>query len=85
MRRFEIENFTWIIPYCVLTIGVILIYLKHSSNKAKYNEFIKNSPGNTMDTSGILFGNGHPKYQKDNIKLNNNGSKIKTKKGKTDK
>ena len=62
--KFEIENFTWIIPYCVLIIGSVFIYLKHRSNKSKYDQFINNSPGITIDTSDIVFGKGHPKYQK---------------------
>lgn len=66
--EFQIENFTWLIPYIVLIIGVILLYLKNKSNKLKYIEFIKNSPGITIDSSGITFGKGHPKYVDTNSK-----------------
>jgi hypothetical protein len=29
----------------------------------KYEEFVRNSPGNEVDTSGIEYGVGHPAYK----------------------
>jgi hypothetical protein len=50
------------IPYIVtmLAIGVLL---RHKWYKdSEYKEFLKNSPGITIDTQGIEYGTGHPAH-----------------------
>ncbi|WP_157761385.1 hypothetical protein [Chryseobacterium camelliae] len=49
-----------IIPYFALIIGIIFIIWIRYKRIKNYDEFLKNSPGITVDTTGITFGNGHP-------------------------
>ena len=59
------------IPYFVAIGGGLWLWNEHESTKKKYDEFIQNSPGVDIDTSGILFGIGHPAYDPmDKVKLN---------------
>lgn len=48
------------LPYAVFLVClVLLVFLRSRSNK-KYQEFLKNSPGISVDTTGLDYGVGHP-------------------------
>ena len=48
------------IPYLVLTACIILLKELRKNRIASYREFLKNSPGISVDTTGIEYGVGHP-------------------------
>lgn len=53
---FELQN---LLPWLVFGIGVIVLYNSHKKSVGKYSEFLENSPGIEVDTTGIKFGLGH--------------------------
>ena len=56
-----ISHFEWMrsLPYVLLVLSLIyLCYFKYDCDK-KYEEFLKNSPGISIDATGISFGVGH--------------------------
>lgn len=48
------------IPYCSLLIGLCFIAWIRNKRISNYTEFLTNSPGISVDTTGISFGGGHP-------------------------
>jgi hypothetical protein len=53
-------HLSMILPYIVgIAITVFVFYFKRNREKS-YSEFVKNSPGIQVDTSGIIYGIGHP-------------------------
>ncbi len=56
------SNFEWVraIPYISLLIPIFCIPIFKKYLFDKYVQFIKNSPGIKIDTSGVEFGTGHP-------------------------
>ncbi|MDD5327476.1 MAG: hypothetical protein PHY02_06640 [Phycisphaerae bacterium] len=61
--NFELQHS---LPYILFVVSIIyLLHLRKQRNKS-YSEFLKNSPGKDIDTSGIKYGIGHGfKKQKD--------------------
>ncbi|WP_144295934.1 hypothetical protein [Ancylobacter novellus] len=55
--KLTIENY---FPIFVLIFGLYRWYACHNLYKEKYDEFLKNSPGTTIDTTGLVYGAGHP-------------------------
>jgi hypothetical protein len=51
------------LPYAVLLLAVIAILRLKSNRDAAYAEFLQNSPGKDVDTTGVSFGVGHPTEQ----------------------
>lgn len=49
-----------IIPHCALLLGIRFISWIRSKRIKDYSEFLTNSPGINVDTTGITFGGGHP-------------------------
>lgn len=49
-----------LLPWVFGVIGVVIWCKLGGYYQSKYNEFIKNSPGITIDTSGIEYEKGHP-------------------------
>jgi hypothetical protein len=47
------------LPYIGLLASLIFLIWLHRRCVKAYAEFVKNSPGITVDTSGIAFGDGH--------------------------
>lgn len=60
--EFKMENIRLekIIPYVALILGMIFVNWIKNKRVKNYKEFLKNSPGKTVDTTGITFGGGHP-------------------------
>lgn len=56
-----ISNFEWqrALPYAALIVVGSLIWKQKLLLDEKYAEFIKNSPGAPVDTTGIVYGVGH--------------------------
>ena len=50
------------LPYLALSIGVTFLLYLWSKRKADYEEFLTNSPGISVDTTGIEYGGGHPSH-----------------------
>lgn len=48
------------LPYLVLIYAFFYIPRRTKAADDKYDEFIKNSPGKKIDTSGVNYGSGHP-------------------------
>jgi hypothetical protein len=48
------------IPYCALLLGLGFICWIRKKRIKDYMEFLTNSPGIDVDTTGITFGSGHP-------------------------
>lgn len=48
-----------IVPYIVLILGIVFICILRNHRNNSYMEFIKNSPGKSIDTTGIEYGLGH--------------------------
>jgi hypothetical protein len=55
--RFEIQR---TLPYVVGVICFVLLSRLHRDRTQAYTNFLKNSPGIMMDTTGIEYGTGHP-------------------------
>jgi len=47
------------LPYGLLLVEVLYLYELATRCERKYEEFIQNSPGSTIDTSEISYGEGH--------------------------
>lgn len=48
------------LPYLFSILGAILLVCLWNKRKADYQEFLRNSPGIDVDTTGIEYGGGHP-------------------------
>jgi hypothetical protein len=48
------------VPWLTALVGVGVWYYRRDLAQRKYSEFLENSPGKSIDTSGITFGVGHP-------------------------
>jgi hypothetical protein len=49
-----------LVPWLTALIGIGIWYYRRNLAQRKYAEFLKNSPGKSVDASGITFGVGHP-------------------------
>lgn len=47
------------LPYLILAAGIWFVIFLRSQRNKDYAEFIKNSPGKEVDTTGIEYGAGH--------------------------
>jgi hypothetical protein len=47
------------LPYVTLVVCLLYLHNLRKSRDADYQEFVTNSPGETVDTAGIAFGPGH--------------------------
>jgi len=54
------------LPYLLILIGVPFLYNFKKQREKAYEEFIKNSPGKKIDTTGIEYGVGHPTSETEN-------------------
>lgn len=52
-----------VLPYAILVLTFVAILRLKSHREKAYLEFLQNSPGKDVDTSGITFGVGHPTEQ----------------------
>lgn len=52
-------SYAHLMPWIIAAAGGIICMKTAQSNGKKYAEFLKNSPGREVDTSGIDFGIGH--------------------------
>ena len=50
------------LPYVVTLGGAVMIALLRKRCSDKYREFLSNSPGADVDTSGVTYGVGHPAH-----------------------
>lgn len=57
LQYFEVQRS---LPYLVLGACVILLWKLRENRLSSYEEFLKNSPGIPVDTTGIEYGTGHP-------------------------
>jgi len=48
------------LPYILLIVATVVLSWLKSNREAAYAEFLGNSPGKHIDTTGITFGVGHP-------------------------
>ncbi len=60
--EFKTENIRIekIIPYGALILGLYFVRWIRKKRVKDYKEFLKNSPGIEIDTTGISYGSGHP-------------------------
>jgi hypothetical protein len=56
----EAQNF---LPWVTACIGIFIWLHRQRIAEEKYEEFVRNSPGKEVDTSGIEYGVGHPAYK----------------------
>ncbi len=49
-----------VLPYLVVVAGVWLLVRLARKLREKYNEFLHESPGTSVDTTEVHYGNGHP-------------------------
>ena len=56
MNAFDVFN---VVPWVVAILGCWIWYKSVKNNKIKYAEFLRNSPGIKVDTSGIEYREGH--------------------------
>jgi len=56
MSNFDLKR---CLPYVILGLGIGFVLFLHSQRNKDYAEFIQNSPGKQMDTTGIEYGAGH--------------------------
>lgn len=54
--QFEVMR---IIPYVVIVAGCVFLYRLHLQRNESYSEFLSNSPGIEVETSGVRYGRGH--------------------------
>lgn len=52
-----------LLPWAALLVSIILLGFLRKKRVADYNEFLKNSPGLEIDTTGIEYGGGHPRHE----------------------
>lgn len=57
IRNFE---FSRSLPYTFAVCAVILLWRLRHNRIESYKEFLRNSPGINVDTSGVQYGVGHP-------------------------
>ena len=55
--RFELERS---LPYIILLASIVFLVRLRANRIEAYQEFIKNSPGISVETEGIEYGIGHP-------------------------
>lgn len=60
--HFEIQR---ALPYLVAIAGFAMLLYVQSDRNASYEEFLRNSPGATVDTEGVEYGRGHGFYDED--------------------
>jgi hypothetical protein len=53
----QAQNF---LPWFVAAFGICVWYRQHRHNAQKLREFLRNSPGKAVDTTGVEYGVGHP-------------------------
>lgn len=49
----------WMLPYVFLIFSIFYLYRLCGNRNRAYEEVLLNSPGSTVDTSGIVYGEGH--------------------------
>ena len=52
-----------LLPWGATLIGLYIWRQRHLLAAEKYTEFLKNSPGKVVETTGIEYGVGHPPHQ----------------------
>lgn len=52
-------EFVNIIPWLILVSGMWVCFSKARDDDVKYDEFLRNSPGIEVDTTGVSYGIGH--------------------------
>jgi len=52
------------LPYLVLFVSFFFIKWIRNNRRKSYSEFLENSPGIKMDTTGILYGVGHGRKER---------------------
>jgi hypothetical protein len=53
----QAQNF---LPWIAAAFGGYVWYQQHKHSAEKFREFLRNSPGREVDTTGIEYGAGHP-------------------------
>ncbi len=53
-------QFSRALPYMLVIAVIILIVKLKKRYEGKYREFLQNSPGIAVDTTGVIYGIGHP-------------------------
>jgi hypothetical protein len=53
------------LPWIFAVIGLLIWRRSHKLAARKYEEFLHNSPGKLVDTTGIEYGIGHPPHSDD--------------------
>lgn len=53
-------SITNVFPWVAAVVGLLVWGESYSRGVSRYEEFLRNSPGKPIDTSGITFGIGHP-------------------------
>lgn len=48
------------LPYLFASLSALLLWILRKKRIQDYKEFLQNSPGTTVDTTGITYGSGHP-------------------------
>lgn len=48
------------LPYLSTVVGGTVVIYLHRKMRRKYIEFLENSPGISVDTKGVKYGEGHP-------------------------
>jgi hypothetical protein len=51
------------LPWLVTAVGLYVWRQRHKLAATKYSEFLRNSPGKPVDTTGIEYGIGHPAHK----------------------
>jgi hypothetical protein len=51
------------LPYAVVVLAFLAVRRLKVNRDAAYGEFLKNSPGKTVETGDVVFGVGHPSEQ----------------------
>jgi hypothetical protein len=49
-----------VLPWIMASLGLIAWSLAAEKADTRYKTFLRNSPGITVDTSGVVHGPGHP-------------------------
>lgn len=62
--RFVGAKLQHFLPWAATIAGLFIWRRRHILAARKYAEFLKNSPGKAVDTTGIEYGIGHPPHQK---------------------
>ena len=56
-------SFPRVLPYIFILFSVALLWMLRKNRIASYNEFVRNSPGIVVATTGIAYGVGHPTHK----------------------